>query len=243
MNKNTDIAFLIIFLGFLGSSFGENPRVEYVVLLHGLARSAGSMAVMEKSLTEAGYGVINDGYPSTKKAIEALDKDVIPLAVEKCRKKGAVKIHFVTHSMGGILIRYYLEHQALPELGRVVMLSPPNQGSETVDKLKKIFLFKWINGPAGQELGTDSQSVPLKLGPVNFDAGVITGDRTINIFLSMMIPGKDDGKVSITHARVEGMKDFLVVHTSHPFIMKNKEVIRQTMYFLKNGKFDRSPNT
>jgi len=100
-----------------------------------------------------------------------------------------------------------------------------------------------LNGPAGQQLGTDSNSLPNQIGNVNFDLGVITGDRSINLLLSLIIPGPDDGKVSIESARIEGMKDFIIIHSTHPFIMKNKRAIMQTIAFIKNGKFTRKSNT
>jgi hypothetical protein len=152
---------------------------------------------------------------------------------------GASKINFVTHSMGGILVRYYLENYEVPHLGRVVMLSPPNQGSEVVDKLKESPIFQWINGPAGQQLGTDADSIPKTLGPPNYELGIITGDRSINPILSLLIPGKDDGKVSVKNAKLAGMKDFLVVHKTHPLIMNDEEVLQQVTAFLKKGMFVR----
>ena len=149
------------------------------------------------------------------------------------------RIHFVTHSLGGIIVRYYLKNHRIPELGRVVMLSPPNGGSEVVDKFRDNFIFKWLNGPAGQQLGTGKDSLPKKLGGVAFELGVIDGDRSINLFLSIIIPGPDDGKVSVSNAKVEGMKDFIIVHSSHPFIMKNRHAIKQTITFLRQGEFTR----
>lgn len=216
---------------------------EFVVLLHGLAHSKRTMAKLGHSLSEAGYGVLNLGYPSRVLTIEEISERYVPKAIDICRQNNAKKIHFVTHSMGGIIVRYYLKHHYVPELGRVVMLSPPNKGSEVVDKLKNNFLFKWLNGPAGQQLGTDSNSLPKQIGNVNFDLGVITGDRSINLLLSIIIPGPDDGKVSIENARIEGMKDFIIIHSAHPFIMKNKRAIMQTIAFIKNGKFTRKSNT
>jgi len=125
----------------------------------------------------------------------------------------------------------------MPDLGRVVMLSPPNGGSEVVDKLGQTFIFKWINGPAGQQLGTGNDDLPKKLGGVGFDLGIITGDRSINLLLSLVIPGADDGKVSVKSAKVKGMRDFIVIHATHPFIMKNRQAIEQTIHFLEFGKF------
>jgi len=219
---------------------GQTSDRESVILLHGLARTKHSMNKMEKQLTAKGFDVVNWGYPSRHHTIEELAEKAIPAAIEVCRKKGATTIHFVTHSMGGILVRYYLKHHDVQDIGRVVMLSPPNGGSEVVEMFRNTFPFRFINGPAGKQLGTDASSLPRMLGKVEFDSGVITGDRSINPINSVLIPGADDGKVSVRNATVEGMSDFLVVHVSHPFIMKHREVITQTIHFLKNGKFDRS---
>lgn len=217
-----------------------------VILLHGLARSASSFDKMAASLETADYRVVNVDYPSRKQNIEALVDGYVSTAVEECHVDNvradyikSAKIHFVTHSMGGILVRYYLANNHLDNLGRVVMLSPPNQGSEVVDKLAAVPGFYALNGPAGQQLGTSDQSLPNRLGPVDYPVGVITGNRSINLILSLLIPGDDDGKVSIERAKLAGMTDFLVVPHTHPMIMNSDEVIRQTHFFLKNGRFDR----
>lgn len=211
---------------------------ETVILLHGLCRTSHSMAKMERALTNAGYQVQNVSYPSRTASIQKLADDAIGKAVANCRRDGVTKIDFVTHSLGGILVRSYLARHALPELGRVVMLAPPNQGSEVVDKLGRTFVFKWLNGPAGNELGTGTNSTPNQLGPVNYPVGVIAGDRSINWINSLLIPGADDGKVSIERTKLAGMSDHIVIHTAHPFIMKNREAIRQTIQFLRSGAFN-----
>jgi pimeloyl-ACP methyl ester carboxylesterase len=209
-----------------------------VILLHGLCRTSHSMLKMEKVLTETGYKVRNVDYPSRTASVQKLADDAIGKTVRDCRRDGATKIHFVTHSLGGILVRSYLARHSIPSLGRVVMLAPPNQGSEVVDKLGWLFLFKIINGPAGNELGTDKNSTPNKLGPANFRGGVIAGDCSINWINSLFIPGRDDGKVSVDRTKLAGMSDHIVIHATHPFIMHNREAIRQTLHFLQAGNFD-----
>jgi len=211
---------------------------DEVILLHGLCRTSRSMAKMECALTRAGYKVQNVDYPSRTASIQQLADDAIGKAIGDCQRDGATKIDFVTHSLGGILVRSYLARHAIPSLGRVVMLAPPNQGSEVVDRLGWLFLFKWINGPAGSELGTGTNSTPNRLGPATFPAGIIAGDRSINWINSLLIPGRDDGKVSVERTRLAGMSDYIVIHTAHPFIMRNREVIRQTIQFLRTGGFD-----
>ena len=211
---------------------------EEVILIHGLCRTSHSMEKMESALTNAGYKVKNVEYPSRTASIQQLADDAIGKAVSDCQRDGAVKIDLVTHSLGGILVRSYLARHSVPSLGRVVMLGPPNQGSEVVDKLGQLHLFKWIDGPAGVELGTDTNSTPNRLGPATFPVGIIAGDRSINWINSLIIPGRDDGKVSVERTKLAGMSDHIVIHTTHTFIMRNSEVIRQTIQFLRTGGFD-----
>lgn len=229
--------FFFFFFALLVSARAYSLPAEHVVLLHGLARTSSSMGDLEEFLSNQGYQVLNIDYPSRKHPISELAEIVRDEVASKTRDAG--KIHFVTHSMGGIILRYMQQNDPLLNLGRVVMLSPPNHGSEIVDALGELWLFQFINGPAGRQLGTDGASIPKQLGKVNFELGVITGDRSINWINSLMIPGKDDGKVSIESARIEGMIDFLVVHVSHPFIMKDKTVIARCLHFLQNGSFDK----
>ncbi|HEU5395677.1 MAG TPA: alpha/beta hydrolase, partial [Verrucomicrobiae bacterium] len=194
---------------------------EEVILLHGLCRTSRSMIRMERALEKAGYQVRNVNYPSRSATVEKLADSVVGRAVADSRDDGATRIDFVAHSLGAILVRSYLARHPLPELGRVVMLGPPNQGSEIVDRLGGWSLFQAINGVAGGELGTDIPSEPSRLGPANYPVGIIAGDRSINWINSCLIPGPDDGKVSVQRAKLAGMTDFLVVHTAHPFLMRN----------------------
>jgi pimeloyl-ACP methyl ester carboxylesterase len=210
---------------------------ECVVLLHGLWRSEDSMNRMEASLAEAGYRVRNIEYDSTEKPIEALAGEAVTAGLEAC---GEVEtVHFVTHSMGGILVRHYLQERDIDHLGRVVMLGPPNQGSEVIDRYADWPGFEWFSGPAGLQLGTGEASLPRALGPAHFDVGVIAGTRTINPILSQALPGKDDGKVSVDGTRLEGMNDHVEMPVTHVFMMRNKEVIGQVLHYLANGHFDR----
>lgn len=206
-----------------------------VILLHGLSRSASSFENLSDTLSQKGYRVYNTDYESRKYNINELANRVIPPVLSKT--KDCEKVHFVTHSLGGIILRQYLSQNTIQNLGKVVMLGPPNHGSEVSDNLKNWHFYKYITGPAGQELTTDSLSVPNTLGKPNFELGIIAGDRSINWINSMMIEGSDDGKVSVESSKLDGMKDHIVIHTTHPTMLNNDSVIFQVQEFLKFGKF------
>ncbi len=212
---------------------------EYVILLHGMARTKFSMGKLESRLAGQGYQVVNDGYPSTRKPVEKIASKYLGPMVSKCKAAGAKKIHIVTHSLGGIVTRQYLQDHTLPKGSRIVMISPPNQGSELADALRHLWLYKWLNGPAGQALGTEPESLPNSLKPLDAEIGIITGNRSFNPLFSWLIPGEDDGKVSVERAKLAEMTDFLVVSSSHTFIMRHPDVLDQVVCFLENGKFAR----
>ncbi len=209
---------------------------ETIVLLHGLSRTPRSLRRLQSALESRGYRVLNVDYPTGRTPIDAIAK-ILDERLAVCRASGA-RIDFVTHSSGGIALRYYLETRPLPNLGRVVMLAPPNGGSELADVLRRIPLARTIAGPVRTGLGTGPDSLPARLGPAHFELGVIAGNRSLNPLFSWIVPGPDDGMVSVERARVAGMTDFLVVPRTHSFIMRSREVIAETGTFLATGRFD-----
>jgi hypothetical protein len=212
---------------------------DCVVLLHGLARTSMSMNRMQSRLEDAGFVTANIDYPSREHPVEELADMAVGAGLGACRSKdGVERIHFVTHSLGGILVRQYLSGNAIPELGRVVMLGPPNQGSVAVDELADYPGFDWLNGPAGRQLGKGDASVPLQLGPADFELGVIAGNRTIDPITSAVLPNPDDGRVSVDDTKLEGMADFIVVDHSHAFMMRMRRSIELTISFLRTGRFE-----
>lgn len=217
-----------------GKAVTESSNNECVILLHGLARSSGSMEKIAQRLREANYDVINIDYPSRSQPIEELAEQVISEALAQCGDK---TVSFVTHSMGGILVRQYLSQHDIENLNKVVMLGPPNKGTEIVDKLSHVPGFHLINGDAGLQLGTSALSVPNKLGKADFDVGIIAGTQSINWILSSLIPDTDDGKVSVESTKVDGMNDHIEIPTTHVFMMRNDTVIAQVLYYLKSGQF------
>jgi triacylglycerol lipase len=215
---------------------------ECVILLHGMARSSASMETMAEALDAAGFTAINIDYPSREYPIEELAPMAIGEGLLLCEAAGATEqVHFVAHSLGGILVRKYLKDNEIGTLGRVVMLGPPNQGSKAVDELGDLPGVDWLNGPAGRQLGKGPESVPLQLGAANFELGIIAGNRTIDPITSAVLDDPDDGKVSVADTKLEGMDDFIVVEHSHAFMMRLQEPIELTIRFLKTGRFSAAP--
>jgi len=210
---------------------------DYVVLIHGLGRTAWSMKRLEWALSREGYRVISMTYPSTRVSVERASGDWLAGLLRQPIADRTAKIHFVTHSLGGIILREYLSRQPIENLGRVVMLAPPNRGSELVDRLRQNWLYQRFTGPAGQQLGTEDSSLPNRIGPARFEVGIIAGDRSLNPRFSAWIPGPDDGKVSVRSTRLEGMTDFLQVHRSHTWMMWRQDVVGAVTSFLKRGCF------
>ena len=210
---------------------------ECVVLLDGLGRTAASLRPLEKALHAAGYFVVNDGYPSTREPVERLAR-VVGAGVEKCRAAGAGDIHFVTHSLGGILVRTWFQDHAVPEARRLVMLGPPNHGSEIADRKRRAAWYRWLTGPAGQQLGTEPTSAPNRCGPIPLEIGVIAGTASADPWFAALFDGPNDGKVSVASARLAGMRDFLTVPRSHTFMMRSDLVVREVLAFLRHGRFE-----
>lgn len=215
-------------------------RREYVVLLHGLGRTGRSMQKTAQALQTEGYLPVIVNYPSRKHSIEYLADVFLHEILSSVEQGQDVLIHFVTHSLGGIIVRYYLKNHHLRNCGRIVMLSPPNQGSELVDLIKHSPVFKIVSGPAAQQLGTADRFLQ-GLGPVDFELGVIAGEKSPDPVSARLIPGPNDGKVGVERTKVPGMKDFLVVPSSHTFIMRRSDVIAAIIHFLRSGAFPREP--
>ncbi|MFT5447302.1 MAG: triacylglycerol lipase [Gammaproteobacteria bacterium] len=218
-----------------------------VVLLHGLNRAARSMSAVQQALEDNGRRVVNIDYPSAGHGVVELAGWLHDALLERGITRGNRETDdsgtdFVTHSLGGIVVRAM--HAQFPQvtIRRVAMLSPPNQGSEVVDKLGHwLFsraLFRAVTGPAGLQLGTAADSVPNMLGAVGFETGVVAGNVSLNPLYSWLIPGEDDGTVAVRRMRVKGMSDFITVRASHTFIMHNGDAIHQACYFLAHGRFD-----
>ena len=222
----------------VGDAGAAAPR-ERVVLLHGLARGAGSMAPLAERLRAAGFETHNLDYSSTRHTPPELVA-WLDAAIARCCAGGDAPVHFVTHSLGGILVRARLADARPVSLGRVVLIAPPNKGSEIVDAIGDNPLLEGLLGPTAVRLGTEDGSFPRSLGPPDYEVGIIAGSSSINPIGSALVPGPDDGTVSIESTRLEGASDFIVVEASHTLIMQDAGVARQVIHFLRRGRFERS---
>lgn len=210
-------------------------RGEQVVLLHGLARSSAHMRELERYLESKGYTVYNLDYPSTTESIETIAAVVAADLREQVDPSRTV--HFVGYSLGGIVTRAVLNNYRPDNLGRVVQLASPNGGTVMADLLKDNPLLGAMFGPAGQELAVSNGKIERVLGAVDYELGVIAGDISIDPVSSAMIPGPDDGKVSVESTRVVGMRDHITLPASHTFFPQSQQVHHQTFNFLRFGAF------
>jgi pimeloyl-ACP methyl ester carboxylesterase len=212
-----------------------------VVLLHGISRTARSFGRMETALVGAGFVTLNLDYASRRKPLAVLAEDIKP-AIERFADGIDGAVHFVGHSMGGLLARAYLAKYRAQGLGRVVMLGTPNAGSEIADGLKNFLPFRAWFGPAGQQLGTQRDAATHALLPaIDYPVGIIAGNRSVDPLSAIFLPPPHDGRVSVANTKLDGMVDHIVVPTAHPFLPGNAVAIAQTLAFLRDGGFLRAP--
>jgi triacylglycerol esterase/lipase EstA (alpha/beta hydrolase family) len=222
------------------SAQGENPRLrDGVVLLHGISRTSGSLRRMQAAITASGFATLNLGYASRRKALEPLADD-LHAAIERFAHDIDGSIHFVGHSMGGLLARVYIAKYRPQRLGRVVMLGTPNGGSEIADRLKNFFAYRAYFGPAGQQLVTQRNAATHAILPrIDYPVGVISGNRSVYpIASAWLLPRPNDGRVSVANTKLDGMTDHIVIGASHPWMVRNRLAIEQTIAFLRDGRFN-----
>ncbi len=231
------VFLLALFTAPVGAGATQNPTA-CVILLHGLWRTELSMKWLEWQLREAGFTTANPTYPSLRYPIEELAVRGVGQGLEECAVHNPDTIHFVTHSLGGILVRQYLSQHSIPQLGRVVMLGPPNQGSQAADYVHSIDLLRPVTPEAVEQLGTGERSVPRRLGPVDFELGVIAGTENRGGPWLGASAVASDGTVAVNETAVPGMVDFIEMPVGHTFMMWSEPVRDQVLHFLREGRFD-----
>lgn len=197
---------------------------DYVIMIHGLGASSAYFRPLEKALKAEGYSTIRVGYPSTRYSIEKLSDQIFPLILKKTADKNK-KIHFVTHSLGGLLLRYYLHDNTIENLGIVIMLAPPNRGSEIIDFYKENSIVSSLIGPAAMQMGTEKTDLPHLLGDAYFSPIIIAGTKSYSEYFSSILPGDDDGKISVFNCSINGMKELITLPYTHEQIVRRKETI------------------
>ena len=207
------------------------------ILVHGITKDSSSMADMARALSDRGYHTVNLDYPSREHPIEVLATETIPRGLAACEEAGAQPVHFVAHSMGGLLVRYYFEKRDVSAIASVVMLGTPNQGSRLGNFLSCIPWIKDFNGPAGKQMGIDPRSVPSRLGPVRFPLGVVAGTRSFNPLFAAIIDGDDDGRVGLPSTYVEGTCARVTYPLTHDALSDDPRVIDQVVTYLETGTF------
>jgi len=223
-----------------GRPASASATPDGVVLLHGISRTARSFRKMQTALEGCGFATLNQDYASRRKALEALAEDIHP-AIQRFADGIDGSVHFVGHSMGGLLARVYLARYRPKRLGRVVMLGTPNSGSEIADRLKHIGAYRAWFGPAGQQLVTQRDAtIAAMFPPIDYPVGIIAGNRSVDPTMSAFLPKPHDGRVSVENTRLDGMADHIIVGTSHPWLVRNGRAIEQTITFVRDGSFRRS---
>lgn len=216
---------------------GNSMATECVVLLHGFGRTSHSLKRITTNLEENGYKTIAIDYPSRSLHVFQLAEQFVLPQIQSLTSNCG-KVHFVGYSMGGIITRYIIANHRPKNLGRVVFIATPNSGTEVINAFTKYTWFQTIFGPAVQDISTDSDflnSLPKK---VDYEAGVISGNFSVNPFTSLFIlPGEDDGTVSVESTKIKGMKDQITVYSSHSAMLYNDQVIEETFQFISKGKF------
>lgn len=206
---------------------------DVVVLLHGLGRNKTAMWRMEDRLESAGYQVQRVGYDSLTQSPKQIVQQVAQ-QIDACCTALPNRIHFVGHSLGGLVIRAYLQENPVETLGRVVLIGTPNQGSDFVDRYQDRWWLKML-GPTTQALGTGPDSLVKSLQVPDYPVGVIAGvQESAN---DAYLPGDDDGLVSVAATKIEGMKDFRLVEVGHSAMRYDDTVAQLTVAFLRNGAF------
>jgi triacylglycerol lipase len=235
-HRETCLSALLLLLLVTGQSVAQTEP-DTVILLHGLGGARHSLKLMEWRLEKAGYRVHSLHYPRRAESIDVIVAALHNKYLECCVESGG-RIHFVTHSLGAIAARAYIAEHRPANLGRIVMVAPPNGGSEIVDRMRNWWLSDLVLGPMGLQLGTGPEDLPARAPVPDCDVGVIAGDHWINPFGRFMLPAPHDGTVAVIRTHLPGMKDHLIVPHTHTFIMNSARVSRETIYFLREGRFE-----
>ena len=239
--------FILVIFSLL-SACNSVPAIPYalspavtnkqcVVLVHGLWRSGWAMRSIADDLNDFAYQTVSVSYPSTSMSIPEIAERYLPPAIDECKQGGAEQIHLVSHSMGGIVVRQYLQNNHLPSGSKVVMLSPPNQGSELSEKFGSEGWYQQIVGTAGASLTKKDSGIIVNLKPVEEPVGIIAAYRNWSLWPSTWLPEPNDGTVSVASMKLAEMDDFVLINSGHAMIRFDDATQEQIRHFLSTGRF------
>lgn len=213
------------------------PEPDCVILLHGAGARGIVMRRVEANLRRAGYRTVNITYPSRRVDFTKLATEVVPARLRQADLARAPRVHFVTHSMGGLVLRLHFTTGRPANLGRVVMIGPPNHGTIAADRAGRNPFLRWFFGSNLRQMGTGADALHHRLGPADYDLGIIAGRGVINPLYTKRFGGPNDGIVAVESAKLTGMRDFIVLPYSHTMILFRRETSRQVLAYLRDGKF------
>jgi hypothetical protein len=215
-----------------------------IVVLHGLFRTRSSMANLGGALSKSGdYKTFCVGYPTTRGSVEshARSLDNVVRSLE-----GISEINFIAHSLGNLVVRHWLNDFAAAErtlpkgqsFGRMVMLAPPNRQPKLATILVRGTVANFVAGPAAEAMATGWEKLEPKLATPRFEFGVLAGGKADGKGFNPLLPGDDDGVVTVESTRLPGARDFRVLPVLHSFFMNDKRVHEYAMRFFEHGHFE-----
>lgn len=210
---------------------------ELVVVAHGLGRSDWAMWRLVQRLKEANFNVCTLDYESLGESVESVLSETSN-QINECLVN-APRTHFVGHSLGGLVIRSYLqdnqEKLAHVGLGEVVLMGTPNKGSELADHLSDSWLMK-VGGEISRVLMTGDNSLGNNFDELDVNIGIIAGTKSSSLTSEHFV-GPNDGLVSVASTKLQSMSDFIAIEVTHTQMRYDLEVAEQTIHFLQQGEF------
>lgn len=212
-----------------------------VILLHGILRTSKCFVPLGRELETAGYEVFPVDYPSTRILIEQAAEQLQQVVASL---QSLETIHFVCHSMGGLILRawfgQYWNTAVQEKFGRAVMLGTPNNGAELADWLRYFPPYRLLFGKAGLQLGIRSDFPPQRWPLPAIPTGIVAGGRgPQSRGYNLLLPGDNDGTVTVasTHLPDEQEADFIRVPALHMNLMRHPAAMEATLQFLHHGAF------
>ncbi len=227
--QKTSLIFIFLLI------FKIISATQLIFLIHGINSSPKDFKKMETAFKSYDYKVINFGYHSKVYTVNQIADNFLKRKIASVSQNDT--INFITHSLGAIVLRAYLRDNKPKNIGKIVMIAPPNQGSEVANFFKDFFLYKIFYHKSGASLSYNGIKKLALPNCDNYFCGIIAGTHTQLPFFSIFIKGEDDGKISVERTKLKGMKDFITLPYPHDTILKKQETIIQCKEFIKNGKF------